>query len=129
MTPLGVVLNRAMRALPTQRPLPTLERPPLSDSSGRRDAAIATRVQRADEQRLLALTEMFARHGFHDAEALVRARLLYHSQVGYYAARTSEPTETRLAYVPHYLQAMTGTEATTEELAHFEAFLLSTQSR
>ena len=47
---------------------------------GRRDAAIATRVQRADEQRLLALIEMFARHGFDDSEALVRARLLYHSQ-------------------------------------------------
>jgi len=62
------------------------------------------------------------------SEALVRARLLHHGQVGYYAVRTSESIETRLAYVPYYLHAMTGTEATTEELADFEAFLVSARS-
>lgn len=92
---------------------------------GRRDPVIATRVQRADDQRLAALTAMFARHGFDDAEALVRARLLYHSQVGYYAAGTSESVDTRLAYLPHYLRAMTGTDATADELAAFTTFLSS----
>jgi AcrR family transcriptional regulator len=90
---------------------------------GRRDVAIAARVQRADDQRLAALTAMFARHGFDDAEALVRARLLYHSQVGYYAAGTTESVATRLAYLPYYLRAMTGTDATSDEVAAFEAFL------
>ncbi|MBI4883405.1 MAG: TetR/AcrR family transcriptional regulator [Actinobacteria bacterium] len=90
---------------------------------GRRDRAIAARVQSADDQRLGALTEMFARHGFNDAEALVRARLLYHSQVGYYAAGTAESLATRLAYLPTYLHAMTGTDATADELAAFTAFV------
>lgn len=92
---------------------------------GRRDDAVAVRVERADELRLEALTAMFARHGFEAAEALVRARLLYHSQVGYYAAATSEPVQTRLGYVPHYLRAMTGTDATADELAAFTDFLSS----
>lgn len=95
---------------------------------GRRDDAIAVRVQRADETRLATLTSMFARYGFDPADALVRARLLYHSQVGYYAMGTSEPVAARLADLPHYLSAMTGTDATVKEFAAFEAFLLGRPS-
>ncbi|MBI4935958.1 MAG: TetR/AcrR family transcriptional regulator [Actinobacteria bacterium] len=90
---------------------------------GRRDEAIAARVQHADDERVAALTAMFGRHGFTDADALVRARLLYHSQVGYYAVGTAETVATRLGYVPQYLRAMTGTDATQDELEAFEAFL------
>ncbi len=90
---------------------------------GRRDAAVAAKVADADATRLEALTAMFGRHQFDDAESVVRARLLYHSQVGYYAVGTTESTQTRLSYVDYYLDALAGTRPTPAELASFKQFL------
>lgn len=90
---------------------------------GRRDASVAARVEEADRHRHDALAAMFARHDFDHDDAIVRARLVYHSQVGYYAVGTDESTATRLAYLPHYLEAMTGATPTTTELAEFAAVL------
>lgn len=90
---------------------------------GRREPEIAKRVAESDEARQGAITEMFSRFGFDPNEAVVRARLLYHSQVGYYALGTDEPMQDRLAYLPHYLEAMTGAAPTEAELASFQAFL------
>ncbi len=90
---------------------------------GRRDPKIAARVSGADRERQQALTTMFAQHGFNQSESLVRARLLYHSQVGYYAVGTDETMATRLSYVPDYLRAMTGEAPSQEELDAFQLFL------
>lgn len=90
---------------------------------GRRDAAIATQVAEADVARLGALTAMFERHQFDHLDSVVRARLLYHSQVGYYAVGTTESMETRLSYVDYYLDALAGTRPTKAELASFQQFL------
>lgn len=90
---------------------------------GRRDAKIGAQVLEADATRLDALAQMFLAHGFNAADAVVRARLLYHSQVGYYATGTAEPMEDRLAYLPHYLEAMTGFSPTTAELTQFSHFI------
>ncbi len=90
---------------------------------GRRDARINAQVLEADHVRLAALSQMFTVHGFEPDDAVVRARLLYHSQVGYYATGTTEPMATRMAYLPHYLEAMTGIRPTTAELAQFAAFI------
>lgn len=89
---------------------------------GRRDDAIAERVYLADVERLTALAEMFGRFGFGEADSMVRARLLYHSQLGYYAAGTDEPIETRLMFLPNYLQALTDVEPSAEVLADFAAY-------
>jgi AcrR family transcriptional regulator len=90
---------------------------------GRRDAQIATRVADADRARLEALVEMFQRHEFDPVEAKVRARLLYHSQVGYYAVNTDEPISERLRLLPTYLVAMTGQHGTKAEIAAFRRLL------
>ena len=90
---------------------------------GRRDAKINARVLEADEARLAALGQMFAAHKFEPAQALVRARLLYHSQVGYYATDTTDPIETRMAYLPHYLQALTGELPSAAEITQFTQFI------
>ena len=87
---------------------------------GRRDEKIAARMADADHVRIDALTEMFARHGLTQPEAFVRARLLYHSQVGYYAVGTSEPLSDRMRSLPYYLEAMTGARPTATELATFK---------
>ena len=92
---------------------------------GRRDPEIARRVHAADEARVAAVAAMFAHHGFEEDDALVRARLLYHSQVGYYAVGTDEAMAIRLGYVPYYLRSMTGEEPSQEELARFADFVHS----
>ena len=66
---------------------------------------------------------MFAAHGFEADDALVRARLLYHSQVGYYAVGVDEPMHVRVGYLPYYLQSMTGEVPTTSELEAFVEFV------
>jgi len=90
---------------------------------GRRRPDVAEQVANADGERLAAIEAMFARHGFDAADAVVRARLLYHSQVGYFALDTDEPIETRLTYLPYYLEAMTGARPTADELARFAEFV------
>ena len=87
----------------------------------RRDDEAELRMVAADLRRLDALVQMFRRFDVEPTEALVRARLLYHSQVGYYVVGTDEPVEVRMALLQHYLEAMTGTRATAAELADFEA--------
>ena len=89
----------------------------------RRDTAVGAKVQRADQLRVDAIAEMFGAHGYARDDCIVRARLLYQGQVGYYAVGTNEPTEVRLEYLPYYLRALTGLEPTSEELTAFEDFL------
>ena len=88
---------------------------------GARDVAIEAAVVGADQARLDALDAMFARYGFDDS--LVRARVLYYTQVGYYALGVDEPISVRLGHTPAYLRALTGHDASSSELADFAAFL------
>ncbi len=90
---------------------------------GRRDQGIGTLVSEADRTRLAALTDMFGRQGFEPMEASVRARLLYHSQVGYYSVKTDEPISERLRLLPTYLVAMTGHPGTKAEIGAFRRHL------
>lgn len=90
---------------------------------GRRNPDVAESVVAADRHRLSAIEDMFTRHGFDPDESVVRARLLYHSQVGYHALGTDEALETRLVYLPHYLEAIAGARPTGEELSAFTRFL------
>ncbi|MFW2382171.1 MAG: TetR/AcrR family transcriptional regulator [Acidimicrobiales bacterium] len=86
---------------------------------GRRDERVSDLVTGADRDRLDALVEMFLRHDFEPTEARVRARLLYHSQVGYYAVKTDESIDERFRLLPAYLVAMTGQEGTKAEIGAF----------
>ncbi|MCP3975260.1 MAG: TetR family transcriptional regulator [bacterium] len=95
---------------------------------GRRDPAVGVRIASADEARLEALAVMFGRYGFDTPECVVRARLLYHSQVGYYAAGTDDSLASRLGYLPYYLEAMAGKTPTDKELRAFENFLATITS-
>jgi len=103
----------------------TLSDPPLEFAIrdwGRRNQTIAARVYEADVDRLNALAAMFERFGFTELESMVRARLLYHSQLGYYLVGTVENVEMRLAFLPSYLVALTGVEparSTVEAFAEY----------
>ncbi|CUX82496.1 MAG: TetR family transcriptional regulator [Roseibaca calidilacus] len=85
--------------------------------------AVKARVTAADAARLGAIRAMFERFGFAAAEADVRARTVYLTQIGYISMQVREDMATRLSRVPDYVRAFSGTSATETELARFHARL------
>jgi AcrR family transcriptional regulator len=74
----------------------------------RTSAAAAAAVRRVDQRRIEILHRIFRDLGFAEPEALVRARISYFHQVGYYAVGLPENRQRRLALVPIYLQVLSG---------------------
>ena len=74
----------------------------------RRSPPIRQRVDKADAERIEALRRFFARHHYASTEALIRARVLYFSQIGFYALEVDESLEQRLAYTEAYFESFTG---------------------
>lgn len=66
------------------------------------DPVVAAAVRQIDDSRIAALAAMFRGYGFADDAALVRARVTYFHQVGYYALAIRETTEERLRLLPQY---------------------------
>jgi AcrR family transcriptional regulator len=89
----------------------------------RRDGAVRQRIDAADATRLKAVTAMFARFGYSDYDADIRARILYFMQLGYHALEVREPMEARLARLEGYLRGFTGTEPDPGAVAAFRAFV------
>ncbi|MGR3377096.1 TetR/AcrR family transcriptional regulator [Salipiger abyssi] len=86
-----------------------------------RDAAVASRVQAADEARLAAIRAMFTRFGLRATEADVRARTVYLTQMGYISMQVQETLETRLARVADYVTIFAGQPPQPNEMARFRA--------
>jgi AcrR family transcriptional regulator len=68
----------------------------------------ARAVRRADDRRIAVLHRIFLDIGYVDPEALVRARVTYFHQVGYYTLRLPEDAQRRRALVPIYARILTG---------------------
>jgi AcrR family transcriptional regulator len=90
----------------------------------RRSPEVRAEVDRADTERVTAITDMFKRHGYEPTEAFIRARILYFTQIGYYALDVTEPMETRKAYAAEYLRGFSGVEPVPGDLADLEAFIV-----
>jgi len=88
----------------------------------RRSASVRKALDRSDRLRTEALKALFIRFGYEDEDALVRARVLYYMQIGYYALDLKEPLETRLSLTPHYLKAFTGLGPSDAEVDAFRAY-------
>ncbi len=80
-------------------------------------------IRQADEERVAAICEMFRRHGYEAEDAFIRARVLYFTQIGYYALDLREPMESRLSHVPAYLRSSTGCEPEPEDIAEFRTYV------
>jgi AcrR family transcriptional regulator len=85
---------------------------PRFDSAIRAWGAVSDKVSKvvrdADDQRIAALVRLFEDAGCPSAEALIRARIVYFHQIGYYALDLRESRETRLEYLPVYYKVLTG---------------------
>ena len=69
---------------------------------------VAREVELADARRIELFFTALQTMGFDRDEALVRARISYLHQVGYFATNFNEPRSARLRYVPLYLKVLTG---------------------
>lgn len=65
-------------------------------------------VRRADERRMQVLHRIFLDMGFSDPEALVRARITYFQQIGYYTLGIHEEPDARRKLLPYYLRVLVG---------------------
>jgi AcrR family transcriptional regulator len=91
----------------------------------RRDAEVLAAIQAADTTRITAITAMFRRHGFAEREAFVRARILYFTQIGYYALVKDESLSARQQLVQDYVTGFTGKTPSEAELADFDKYVKS----
>lgn len=74
----------------------------------RRSQQVRRLVDEEDRTRIDSMRRFFEKHGFQMPEALIRARVLYYTQIGFYALDVAEPLETRLGYTEAYFQCFTG---------------------
>ena len=93
-----------------------------------KSSAVRALVEKADDARLVAIKQMYQRHGFDDEDAFIRARILYYVQVGYYALELKETMEARLSHVEAYLRAFTGQEPTKADVTRFRDFVRTSQA-
>lgn len=70
--------------------------------------SVAGIVHDVDEQRIAAIRQVFSEAGHSGDESLIRARITYFHQIGYYTARMNEPAETRQKFRDIYLRVLTG---------------------
>lgn len=74
----------------------------------RKSNSVAQAVRRVDNAWITLLTDLFRSSGFGKTESLVRARIVYFHQIGYYALAIPESLEDRLELAPIYYHSLTG---------------------
>ena len=94
----------------------------------RRETSIRKKLDREDSRRIDALSEFYKRCGFRKKEALIRARVLYYSQIGFYALDVTETLETRLSYTDTYFQCFTGKTLSKSTVNRFRNHIIKNYS-
>jgi hypothetical protein len=89
----------------------------------RRSDDVRRMIDRADDERLSAIRDMYRRHGYDGEDAFIRARVLYYMQIGYYVLDLKEPVEARVSHLAAYLRSFTGQEPSEADVAHFMRFI------
>lgn len=76
----------------------------------RSSAVIGRKVQAQDDFRMALLVRAFATMGYDDDESLIRARITYFQQIGYYATHFKEPPADRKRFRSLYTKVLIGSE-------------------
>ena len=92
----------------------------------RRTPEVHQAVTQADNARVEAIRDLYARFGFSEEDAFIRARVLYYMQIGYYVLDVREPTEVRVSYASAYLRSFTGEDPSPADLSDFRDFAQQT---
>ena len=83
------------------------------------DATVGNAMRREDDNRVAAIAGFFRKHGYGEDDAFVRARVIYFTQVAYYALHIEESMTARLNLTEHYFRTFTGREIDNEQAAAF----------
>ena len=75
---------------------------------GRRDQVVGEILSKEDDDRGEAIAAFYERHGYAHPESFIRARVIYFTQLSYYALNITEPMEKRVSYLAAYFQCFTG---------------------
>lgn len=94
----------------------------------RGDAKLQGIISQADHRRLEVLIEMFVQHGCSESTAIIRARNLYFTQMGYYALNVRETVQDRVSYVSIYYETYTDEKLSPEAEAAFRKRIFSNSS-
>jgi len=92
----------------------------------RRSSPIRVLVDREDAARIDALEKFFVQFNYAMPDALIRARVLYYSQIGFYALEIEEPLATRLGYTETYFECFTGQRLDPQQADKFRRYILDT---
>lgn len=76
----------------------------------RTNADVANVVRRVDEKRIKIFQHIFTKMGYSKRRAMIRARVTYFTQVGYYILGLQETKRQRQALRPLYFEVFTGHE-------------------
>ena len=87
----------------------------------RRSGTVRRALDISDMARLDAIAAMFERHHYPAAESAVRARIVYFTQIGYYALDIRETLAERITQGRNYLFCMTGQTPTDDEIRTLDA--------
>ncbi|MEM7423505.1 MAG: TetR/AcrR family transcriptional regulator, partial [Pseudomonadota bacterium] len=84
-----------------------------------RDTAVADAVADEDTARVAAIATFYERMDFAPTDAFIRARVIYFTQVSYYALGVSEPLARRASFLSAYFRTFTGREIDAGAAARF----------
>lgn len=82
---------------------------------------VQAEVEKADEQRLWALSALFRRFGHTETSADIRARAVYLTQIGYISMQTLEDISLRMARMPTYMEVFSDLVPMKKEMERFYA--------
>ena len=85
----------------------------------RNDADLQIRLDQADARRESAMAQMLQRFGYEQEAALVRARTMIYTQIGYISMQIHEPEDKRLALMPRYVEVFTGRKPAQSDIDRF----------
>jgi len=74
----------------------------------RKDANVAQQVARIDRQRIAHIQKIFKDMGRTKADSLIRAKILYFHQLGYFLTGIKESDAVRKRVAPRYLEVLSG---------------------
>ena len=92
----------------------------------RRSDQIRNQIDQEDTKRIESMQNFFQRFKFSMPEALIRARVLYFTQIGFYALEVQEPLSTRLSYTEAYFECFTGRQLEPHKVERFQTHIQDT---
>jgi len=82
---------------------------------GRRSPKVKKTVNENDVYRIRAITQMFCRFDFTPADAEIRARIVYFTQIGYLSVERYRGSESKVTRARRFLYCLTGVQPSEEE--------------